>query len=190
MKFTGFAISFALAGSVSAADIPAVPGNAAIDNLEGTLGKVTEVVKRDGTDAISAKRQLEGIEGAVGGVVGAGLAAGVKRDGGAVSGAAYGITSSPNGVTGVAGSVAGTAESTTSGAVGTVEAEVAGIVPAKRQLPGLGNVVSASLANDLGMLSGNPSGLIGALSSGGILPSQVATFPAELQHVVTYLYTA
>lgn len=99
MKFTGFAVSFALVGAVSAAALPAVPGAAAIDNLEGTLGKVTGAVKRDETDALT--------------------------------GAIYGTTESLNGVTGIAGSVAGTAESTTSGAVGTVEAEVAGIVPGK-----------------------------------------------------------
>lgn len=102
----------------------------------------------------------------------------MKRDGGdALSGATYGLTSSLNGVTGIAGSVAGTAESTTSGAVGTVEKGVAGALPgkfpwvilttkthimtltifciAKRQLGGLGTVVGASLTNDLSMLSGS-----------------------------------
>ncbi|KAJ6011265.1 hypothetical protein N7451_002677 [Penicillium sp. IBT 35674x] len=320
MKFTGFTFSVALAGIVSAAALPTIPGRTAVggienspennaaNNVEGTLG----ALKRDGGDAVSglvygvtgaangatgivgsaagtaestssglvgtaestisgavpAKRQLRTVEGAVDsladatigslkrdegdaasglvyGVTGAtngavgivGSAAGTaestssglvgtaestvsgavpakrqvggvvdeventlgfKRDGSdAVSGLVYGVTESTNGATGIVGSAAGTVESTSSGLVGTAESTVAGAVPAKRQLPGAGNIVKASVQNDLAMLSGNPSGLIGALgglqaalATGGILPSQISSLPAELQLVVGYLYTA
>lgn len=109
MKFTGFAVSFALAGAVSVAALPALPGGSAVSGLENTVGSVGGgALKRGDTDA--------------------------------VSGATYGLTSSLNGVTGIAGSVAGTAESTTSGAVGTVEKGAAGILPGKSSL----GVVSGS----------------------------------------------
>ncbi|KAJ5648341.1 hypothetical protein N7490_004713 [Penicillium lividum] len=299
MKFTGFSVSLALAGLVSSAALPVVPGGSAVGGVVNTVTGALSGLKRDGGDALSGaaygvsgtlngvtgiagsaagtaestsagavgtvehtvtgvaptKRQVGGlmntVKGATSDVIG-GVTAGLKRDGGdavsgavygatsslngvtgiagsaagtvestssgavgtvehtvsgavptkrdggdAVSGAVYGATSSLNGVTGIAGSLAGTGESTTSGAVGTVEHEVAGITPSKRQLPGAGQVVDASIKNDLGMLSGNPSGLIGALgglqaalSTGGILPSQISTLPAEMQLVVAYLYTA
>ncbi|KAJ5541438.1 hypothetical protein N7494_006514 [Penicillium frequentans] len=249
MKFTGFTFSVALAGIVSAAALPTIPGRTAVgdienspennaaNNIEGTLG----ALKRDGGDAVSglvygvtgatngatgivgsaagtaestssglvgtaestvsgavpAKRQLRPVEGAVDSIADATIGS-LKRDGGdAVSGLVYGVTESTNGATGIVGSAAGTAESTSSGLVGTAEKTVAGAVPAKRQLPGAGNIVKASVKNDLGMLSGNPSGLIGALgglqaalATGGILPSQISSLPAELQLVVGYLYTA
>ncbi|KAJ6004990.1 hypothetical protein N7540_012789 [Penicillium herquei] len=245
MKFTGVAVSIALAGLVSAAALPPIPGSNAVGGLENTAG-----MKRGAGDAVSgltygvssslngvtgiagsvagtgesttagavgtvekgvagalpgAKRQLGPAEGVVGGATGAtegllaaaGGAVGVKRDGAdALSGAVYGTTSSLNGVTGIAGSVAGTAESTTAGAVGTVEKGVAGVLPAKRQLGGVGNIVDASLVNDFSMLTGNPAGLIGALggvqaalASNKITSGQIATIPAELQHVVAFIYT-
>ncbi|KAJ5916397.1 hypothetical protein N7504_000412 [Penicillium tannophilum] len=316
MKFTGFTFSVALAGIVSAAALPTIPGRTAVGGIENTAENTAEgalgALKRDAGDAASglvygvtgatngatgiigsaagtaestssglvgtaestvsgavpAKRQLRTVEGAVdsiadatigslkrdGGDAASGLVYGVtgatngatgivgsaagtaestssglvgtaestvsgavpakrqdggvvgsledtlgfKRDGGdAVSGLVYGVTETTNGATGIVGSAAGTAESTSSGLVGTAESTVAGAVPAKRQLPGAGNIVKASVQNDLAMLSGNPSGLIGALgglqaalATGGILPSQISSLPAELQLVVGYLYTA
>ncbi|KAJ6093189.1 hypothetical protein N7486_008478 [Penicillium sp. IBT 16267x] len=153
----------------------------------GLVGTAESMV----SGAVPAKRQLDSVENTAGGALGD-----VKRDD-ALTGLAYGITSSTNGATGIVGSAAGTAESTSAGLVGTAESMVSGAVPAKRQLPGAGNIVDASLKNDLAMLSGNPSGLIGALgglqaalSTGGILPSQITSLPAEMQLVVAYLYTA
>ncbi|KAJ5093388.1 hypothetical protein N7456_009249 [Penicillium angulare] len=170
---------------------------------ESTTSGAVGTVEKGVSGIVPAKRQLDGAEGAVDGIEGAaeGILAGVKRDDGdALSGAVYGATSSLNGVTGIAGSVAGTAESTTSGAVGTVEQGLANALPAKRQLGGLGGlgtVVDASLTNDLSMLSGNPSGLIGALgglqvalAKGDITHGQISNIPVEMQHVVAFLYTA
>ncbi|KAJ5953160.1 hypothetical protein N7454_000056 [Penicillium verhagenii] len=171
----------------------------------GAVGTVESTV----AGVVPAKREVPGLTGlngvpsgtAVGDVEGMaeGTVASVKRDGStdALTGTVYGVTESTNGLVGIVGSAAGTGESTSAGAVGTVESTVAGVVPAKRQLPGLGNVVDASVQNDLGMLTGNPSGLIGALaglqtalSTGNILPSQISSLPVEFEYVVEFLYTA
>ncbi|KAJ5594748.1 uncharacterized protein N7459_000956 [Penicillium hispanicum] len=215
MKFTGFAVSLALAGMVSAAAIPGIPGaSGAVAGLEGAA---------KGTLAGLASREIK------------------RGEGDALAGATEGVASSLNGVTGIAGSAAGTVESTTSNAAYTGENLVSGAVPVhkhrdmsgvtgntvpslgsgalgsvagtaghavpetsgatgglvKRILPGAGNVAKASVENDLAMLSGNPSGLIGALgglhsalASHEITSGQIAALPTALQEVVAYLYTA
>ncbi|KAJ5792974.1 uncharacterized protein N7503_008952 [Penicillium pulvis] len=169
-----------------------IVGSAA-GTAESTSSGLVGTAESTVSGAVPAKRQEGGVIGSLEDTLGA-----LKRDGGdAVSGLVYGVTELTNGATGIVGSAAGTAESTSSGLVGTAESTVAGAVPAKRQLPGAGNIVKASVENDLAMLSGNPSGLIGALgglqgalATGGILPSQISSLPAELQLVVGYLYTA
>ncbi|KAJ5539975.1 hypothetical protein N7513_008307 [Penicillium frequentans] len=173
-----------------------IAGSAA-GTAESTSSGLVGTAEKTVSGAVPAKRQLRAVEGAVDSIADTTIGS-LKRDGGdAVSGLVYGVTESTNGATGIVGSAAGTAESTSSGLVGTAEKTVAGAVPAKRQLPGAGNIVKASVKNDLAMLSGNPSGLIGALgglqaalATGGILPSQISSLPAELQLVVGYLYTA
>ena len=97
MKFTGFAASLALAGMVSAAALPQVPGlNGAVKGMEGaaegTLAALTH----------GAKRQLD-----------------------ALYPVPKAVGSSLNGVTGTTGSAVGTAGSTVSGAAGTAENAVA-----------------------------------------------------------------
>lgn len=104
MKFTGFAVSLALAGVVSAAALPA--------GIPGTGGAVA------------------GVEGAAKGTL-AGLTGGhsVKRQVSALDPIAESVASTLNGGTGVVGGAVGTVESTVGGAAGTAEKTVAGIVP-------------------------------------------------------------
>lgn len=93
MKFTGFVASLALAGMVSAAALPTVPG------LNGAV---------------------EGTEGAVKATL-AGLTHGAKRQLDALYPATNAVGSSLNGVTGITGSAVGTVGSTVGGGVGTAE---------------------------------------------------------------------
>ncbi|KAJ5918413.1 hypothetical protein N7466_009069 [Penicillium verhagenii] len=206
------AVAGAVYGVTSSTNgIVGVAGSAA-GTGESTAAGAVGTVESTAAGVIPAKREVPGLNGlsalpggtVVGEVEGTaeGAAAGMKRDvkrdsTDALTGTVYGVTESTNGLVGIAGSAAGTAETTSAGAVGTVESTVAGVVPAKRQLPGLGNVVDASVQNDLGMLTGNPSGLIGALaglqtalSTGNILPSQISSLPVEFEYVVEFLYTA
>lgn len=112
MKFTGFAVSLAFAGIVSAAAIPGVPG------VDGTVA---------------------GVEGAAAGTL-AGLTHGAKRQlglDGAISPVTESVGSTLNGVTGTAGSAVGTVESTLAGAAGTAEKTVADTVPCMLSICGV-----------------------------------------------------
>lgn len=106
MKFTGFTLSLALSGMVSAAAIPGLPG------ADGVVGSV--------------KGAAEGI---VAGVAGGHL----KRQLEVVQPVTEAAASSLNGGTGIVGSAVGTVESTGQGAVGIVESTVAGAGHIKRQ---------------------------------------------------------
>lgn len=76
MKFTGFAVSFALTGAVSVAALPALPGGSAINGLEHTVESVGgSALKRGGTDAISGASyglasNLNGVTGIAGSIAG------------------------------------------------------------------------------------------------------------------------
>ncbi|OOQ87867.1 hypothetical protein PEBR_14967 [Penicillium brasilianum] len=109
-----------------------------------------------------------------------------------------GVASSLNGATGIVGSAAGTAESTSQGAVGTVESTVAGVgSAAKRQLGNLPATASQTGTDVLAGLSGNPSGIYGALANlqmlikaGEISPSDISNLPAAFQRIVANLAVA
>lgn len=106
MKFTGFAVSLALAGMASSAALPVLP------NLSGPEGAIG------------------GIEGAAGGIV-AGAVPGVKRQLEVVQPVTESVASSLNGGTGVVGSAVGTVESTVGGAAGTAENSATGVLGGK-----------------------------------------------------------
>ncbi|KAF3386689.1 hypothetical protein F1880_000909 [Penicillium rolfsii] len=108
------------------------------------------------------------------------------------------VSSSLNGGTGIIGSAAGTAESTGQGAVGTAESTVAGLASAaKRQLGNLPATASQTGTDLMAGLSGNPSGIYGALANlqmlvnaGEISPSDISNMPAAVQRVIANLAVA
>ena len=108
MKFTGIAVSLALAGVDSSAALPTVPG---ISTAEGALAGTTGAVEGL-TAGIAGKRQLD-----------------------AVQPITESAASSLNGVTGVTGSAVGTVASTVGGAAGTVENGVTGALGGRFFLP-------------------------------------------------------
>ncbi|KAJ5891769.1 uncharacterized protein N7473_007997 [Penicillium subrubescens] len=122
----------------------------------------------------------------------------LKRQLEAVQPVTEGVASSLNGGTGIIGSAAGTAESTGQGAVGTVESTVAGLGSvAKRQLGNLPATASQTGTDIMAGLSGNPSGIYGALANlqmlvnaGKISPSDISNMPAAVQRVIANLAVA
>ncbi|KAJ5115407.1 hypothetical protein NUU61_001166 [Penicillium alfredii] len=146
MKFTGFAVSLALAGVVSAGVIPAA------SNIDGTVagtegaavGAVAPVTDSTGHIVDDATHSVRGLGGAI------------KRDAGNEVGAAtQALPGAVNGATGIAGSAVGTTESTVSGAAGTVEGTVAGLGSHKRDdlggaVSGAGNTVDSTVGSTVG----------------------------------------
>lgn len=101
MKFTGLAASFALAGAVSAAALPAIPG------VGGALAGVESAAAGTLAGLTHHKRQL-------------GL-------GGTVSPITDSVGSSLNGATAIVGNVAGSGDGTVGGLAGTAEHTVSGL---------------------------------------------------------------
>jgi hypothetical protein len=96
MKFTGFTFSVALAGVVSAAALPTIPGAGVVSGVENTAEGALSILKRDGGDAVSGL--VYGVTGATNGATG-------------IVGSAAGTAESTS------SGLVGTAESTVSGAV-------------------------------------------------------------------------
>lgn len=122
MKFTGIAVSLALAGIASSAALPQV-GLPNMSGPEGAIGRLEGQVGSAVTGAL--KRQLGNVENTVEGLTG-NIVPGVKRQLQYLQPVSESVASSVNGVTGVVGSAAGTGESTGAGIVGTVENSVTG----------------------------------------------------------------
>lgn len=124
MKFTGFAVSFALAGIVSSAALPTVPG---LSGSEGAIGGIEGAAEGITAGIGGAKRQLAGVQNTAAGLVG-GAVPGVKRQLEVIQPVTEGVASSLNGGTGVVGSAVGTVESTGGGIAGTAEKSVTGVL--------------------------------------------------------------
>ncbi|KAJ5103386.1 hypothetical protein N7532_003915 [Penicillium argentinense] len=243
MKFTGFAVSLALAGVVSSAALPGLPLSgsegvvgglegaaagiisglgkrqldavtpvtegvasslnggtgivgSAVGTVESTTGGIAGTAENSVTGALgAAKRQVDGVEGTAEGLLGS---AGVKRQLDAVQPVTESIASTLNGGTGVVGGAVGTVESTTGGIAGTAENAVSGAVGnVKRQFGNLPATLSQTGTDVLAGLSGNPSGLYGALNNlhtivaaGEISPDQLNNLPAAVQGVIANLAVA
>ncbi|KAJ5493064.1 hypothetical protein N7539_001810 [Penicillium diatomitis] len=108
------------------------------------------------------------------------------------------VGSSMNGVTGTGGSAVGTAESTGASVVGTAESSVSGsgrVV--KRQFGNLPATTSQTGSDLMAGVSGNPSGMYGALNNlrtvinaGQITPSDISNMPEAVQRVIANLAVA
>ncbi|KAJ5439720.1 uncharacterized protein N7458_010718 [Penicillium daleae] len=158
-------------------------------SLNGRTGIVGSAV---GTAESTGQGAVRTAESTVGGV------RHVKRQLEVAQPVTEGVASSLNGGTGIVGSAVGTAESTGQGAVGTVESFVAGVgSAAKRQLGNLPATASQTGTDLLAGLSGNPSGIYGALANlqmlvnaGEISPSDISNMPAAVQRVIANLAVA
>ncbi|GLI73094.1 hypothetical protein PoHVEF18_001304 [Penicillium ochrochloron] len=185
---------------------PATEGVASsLNGGTGILGSAVGTAESTGQGAVGTVEST---------VAGAGH---LKRQLEAVQPVTEGVASSLNGGTGIAGSAAGTVESTGQGAVGTVESTLAGvgsgmlrttIIPfnirpayhdtaAKRQLGNLPATASQTGTDIMAGLSGNPSGIYGALANlqmlvnaGKISPSDISNMPAAVQRVIANLAVA
>ncbi|KAJ5390261.1 uncharacterized protein N7496_001329 [Penicillium cataractarum] len=183
-----------------------------VDNVAGLNLKRQFEVVQPVTEGVASS--LNGGTGIVGSAVGTAESTGqgavgtaestvagvghVKRQLEAVQPVTEAVAGSLNGGTGIAGSAAGTVESTGQGAVGTVESTVAGVGSvAKRQLGNLPATASQTGTDLLAGLSGNPSGIYGALANlqmlikaGKISPSDISNLPAAFQRIVANLAVA
>ncbi|KAJ5234978.1 uncharacterized protein N7469_004146 [Penicillium citrinum] len=245
MKFTGLAVSLALAGVVSSAALPTVPGistsegalagaqgaadgltagiagkrqldavqpitesaasslngvtgvtGSAVGTVESTVGGAAGTAENGVTGVLGAsKRQLEGVTGTVTGLLNG---VGGKRQLDAVQPVSESVASTLNGGTGIVGGAVGTAESTVGGVAGTAETAVSsGLGNVKRQFGNLPATFQQTGTDVLAGLSGNPSGIYGALNNlrtvvaaGEISPDQISNLPAAVQGVIAKLAVA
>jgi len=109
--------------------------------------------------------------------------------------------SSLNGITGLTGSAVGTAESTVSGAAKTAENVVSNTAGSgllhERQLGNLPTSLDQTVESALTGLSGNPTGLYGALShlrtivnAGDLTHEDLINMPHAIQNVISHLAVA
>ncbi|EPS29971.1 hypothetical protein PDE_04921 [Penicillium oxalicum 114-2] len=179
-----------------------LPGTGSLDR---TIGGITGGVTGGSTGGI-LKRQLkslglpgtDSLDRTIGGVTGGVTGGIVKRVISPMQPVTDAVGTSLNGATGSIGSAVVTAESTSSGVVGTVESGLANAGPVeKRQFGNLPATTSQTGSDVMAGLSGNPSGLYGALANlqtlvnaGEISPSDISDMPEAVQQVIANLAVA
>lgn len=168
----------------------------AVGTVESTVGGVAGTAENSVTGALGAvKRQLNGVETAAAGLLNG---VGAKRQLEVVQPVTESVASTLNGGTGVVGGAVGTVESTVGGAAGTAENAVSnGLGNVKRQFGNLPATFQQTGTDVLAGLSGNPSGIYGALANlqtivaaGELSPSDISNLPAAVQRVIANLAVA
>ncbi|KAJ5386672.1 hypothetical protein N7509_009213 [Penicillium cosmopolitanum] len=167
----------------------------AVGTVESTVGGAAGTAENSVTGVLgAAKRQIKNsVEEVV-----RPLEDGLLRRKDPIQPVSEAVASTLNGGTGVVGGAVGTVESTTGGVAGTAENTVSnGLAHVKRQFGNLPATMQQTGTDVLAGLSGNPSGIYGALANlqmivaaGKLNPSDINDPTGAVQRVIANLAVA